>query len=109
MLPRCTSWTLSRRLIDDTETRADLAQCFFAQRNLDTLDDKPWTKEWLEAAIRLCLSQPDPEPLGSLLAAFRVGSPGYERLLRNCDQAEVVWKFRTMERLRRRNEVQYEV
>ena len=109
MLPRSAATTPSRRLIEDAETRDEVAQCFLAQRNLDTLNDKPWTKEWLEAAIALCLSQPQPEPLGSLLAAFRVGSAEYERLLRDSDRDDLVAKFRDMERLRRKNEVQYEI
>jgi hypothetical protein len=109
MLPRSTAPSRSRRLIEDAETRDEVAQCFVAQRNLDTLNDKPWTKEWLEAAISLCLSQPQPEPLESLPAAFRVGSADYERLLGDSDQKNLVSKFRDMERLRRKNEVQYEI
>jgi len=109
MLPRSTAPDLSRRLIEDAETRDEVAQCFLAQRNLDTLNDRPWTKEWLEAAIDLCLSQPNPEPLESLTAAFRVGSAEYERLLRHSTRPNLVTKFRDMERLRRKNEVQYEI
>ena len=80
-----------------------------AQRDLASLNDKPWTKEWLEAAISLCLAQPAAEPLGSLLDAFRIGSAAYERLLGSCDRPEIVGRFRDMERLRRKNEVQYEM
>jgi hypothetical protein len=109
MLPKSTASTLSRRRLEDAETRDEVAQCFMAQRNLDTLTDKPWTKEWLEAAISLCLSQPQPEPLDSLLAAFHVGSREYERLLRCCERPELVAKFRDMERLRRKSAVQYEI
>jgi hypothetical protein len=109
MLPRSASPDSSRRLIEDAETRDEVAQCFMAQRNLETLNDKPWTKEWLEAAISLCLSQPRPEPLDSLPAAFRVGSAEYERLLGDSDRDDLVAKFRDMERLRRKNEVQYEI
>ncbi len=109
MLPTSAATTFSQRRLADAETRDEVAQCFLAQRNLDTLNDRPWTKEWLEAAISLCLSQPQPEPLGSLLHAFRVGSAGYERLLRHSARAELIAKFRDMERLRRKNEVQYEM
>jgi len=109
MLPRSASPDPSRRLIEDAETRDEVAQCFLAQRNLDTLNDKPWTKEWLEAAIDLCLSQPTPEPLGSLTGVFRVGSAEYERLLRHSTRPALVTKFRDMERLRRKNDVQYEM
>jgi hypothetical protein len=109
MLPRSTAPGLSQRLIEDAETRDDVAQCFLAQRNLGTLNDKPWTKEWLEAAIDLCLFQPRPEPLGSMVGAFRVGSADYERLLTDCTQADLAAKFRGMERLKRKNDVQYEI
>jgi hypothetical protein len=109
MLPKSSASTLSRRLIEDAETRDEVAQCFLAQRNLVSIDDRPWTKEWLDAAITLCLSQPQVEPLGSLLNAFRVGSADYERLLRYCEREDVVEKFRGMERLKRKNEVQYEI
>ena len=109
MLPRSLSAAPLRRLLDDAETREEVAQCFFAQRNLATLNDRPLTREWLEAAIALGLSQPQPEPLPSLLAAFRVGSAEYERLLGACGDAEIVAKFRELERLRRRNAVQYEI
>ncbi len=109
ILPRSSAPTLSQRLIEDAETRDDVAQAFIAQRNLATLNDKPWTKEWLEAAISMCLSQPRSEPLGSLLHAFRVGSADYERLLSHSDRPDLVTRFRDMERLRRKNEVQHEI
>jgi hypothetical protein len=109
MLPRSTASGVSQRLIEDAETREEVAQCFLAQRNLDTLTDRPWTKEWLEAAISLCLAQPGPEPLGSLTHAFDVGSADYERLLGSCTDEGLVAKFRAMERLKRKNEVQYEI
>jgi hypothetical protein len=109
MLPRSAAPTRSGRLIADAETRDELAQCFYAQRNLATLVEKPWTQEWLQAAVALCIAQPRPEPLASLLEAFRVGSPGYERLLRDCGEPEVVAKFRAMEQLKRRSLVQYEL
>ena len=109
MLPRSLSADPLRRLLDDAQTREEVAQCFFAQRNLATLNDRPLTKEWLEAAIALGLAQPRPEPLPSLLAAFRVGSAEYERLLAACGDAEVAAKFRELEQLRRRNAVQYEI
>ena len=64
---------------------------------------------WLEAAIALSLTQPQPEPLPSLLAAFRVGSADYERLLGACGDAEVAAKFRELERLQRRSAIQYEM
>lgn len=108
MLPRSTAIALSQRRIEDAETVEEVAQCFLAQRSLATLNDRPWTKEWLEAAIRLCLAQPDPEPLISLLDSFRVGSADYERLLRACEQEQIVEKFRGLERLRWKNPVQYE-
>ena len=109
MLPKSAAESAARRRIEDAETRDEVAQAFMAQRNLGTLTDKPWTKEWLEAAIALGQAQPDAEPLESLPSAFHVGSPAYERLLRDCERPEVVAKFRDMERLRRKNEVQYEI
>ena len=109
MLPRSIATDPLRRLLDDAETREDVAQCFYTQRNLATLNDRPLTREWLEAAIALGQAQPQAEPLPSLLAAFRVGSTEYERLLGACDDAGVVAKFRELERLRRRNAVQYEI
>ena len=109
MLPRSLSPDSLRRRLEDAETRDEVAQCFLAQRNLATLNDRPLTKEWLEAAIALCLAQPQPEPLTSLLTAFRVGSAEYQRLLADCSDAAVAVKFRELERLRRRNAVQYEI
>lgn len=109
MLSRSTADEPSLRRIEDAETRDDVVQCFLAERNLDTLTNRPWTKEWLEAAIDLCLSQHGSEPLGSLLSAFRIGSSEYERLLRNADRQDIVRKFREMESLRRKNVVQYEL
>ncbi len=108
MLPSSAGATESGRRLDDAETRDEVAQCFLAQRNLATVNDRPWTKEWLDAAIDLLLSQPQPRPLPSLLSAFRIGSAEYETLLRESGREEVVAKFRDVERLRRKNEVQYE-
>src|SRR2546421_4543731 len=54
MLPRSSAPTAAERRLEDAETREDLLQCFLAQRNLDTVNDRPWTKEWLEGAVRLC-------------------------------------------------------
>ncbi|HYH65698.1 MAG TPA: type IV secretory system conjugative DNA transfer family protein [Urbifossiella sp.] len=109
MLPRSYAANPSRRLLEDAETRDELAQCFLAQRNLATAADRPLTREWLEAAITLCLGQPGPQPLPSLLSAFRVGSPAYGRLLRDCTDPAVVDKFRELERVHRRSAVQYEI
>lgn len=109
MLPRSADPDPSRRRIEDAETIDEVGQCFLAQRNLASLNDKPWTKEWLEAAVGLGLWQPAPESLAVLPGAFRVGSAEYERLLTRCDHADLVAKFRSMEQLKRRNEVQYEV
>ena len=109
MLPRSMSTDPARRLLDDAETREEVAQCFFAQRNLSTLNDLPLTKEWLEAAIALGLAQPQPEPLDILLAAFQIGTAAYERLLSQCTDPDLVAKFRAAERLVRRNAVQYEI
>lgn len=109
MLPKSEAVSHSQRLIEDAETKDEVAQCLMAQRNLETLRDKPATKEWLEAAIILCLSQPTPEPLGSLPYAFRVAAPEYQRLLSRCGDLEVAAKFRDLERLRRKNEVQYDI
>jgi hypothetical protein len=108
MLPVSAAPTLSQRLLADSETRDEVAQCFMAQRNLATLADKPWTKEWLDAAIDLCLAQPDPQPLPSLLTAFRAGTADYRRLLKHCGREDVADKFRELEVIRRRNPVQYE-
>lgn len=108
MLPASAAPTPSRRRLADAETREDVAQCFLAQRNLATLNDRPWTKEWLEAAIDLCLAQPDPQPLPSLLAAFRTGTAEYQRLLQHCGSEAVADKFRDLEVIRRKNPVQFE-
>jgi len=108
MLSRSADPDPVRRRLADAETREDISQCFLAQRNLVTLADRPWTKEWLEAAIDLCLAQPEPQPLTLLLTAFRVGTAAYERLLSQCECDEVAVKFRDLERIRRKNPVQYE-
>lgn len=108
MLARATAGTPSDRRIEDAQVRDEVAQSFLAQRNIGTLSDRPWTREWLEAAIDLCLSQPEARPLPALLDALRTGSPECERLLRRSDRPELVEKFRGLERLRRRSEVQYE-
>jgi hypothetical protein len=109
MLAPPTAPAPARRAIEDAETRDEVVQCLLAPRNIMSLADRPWTKEWLEAAIDLCLSQPGPEPLTSLTSAFRPGSPAYERLLRHCARDDLVAKFRDLERLRRRSEVQFEL
>ncbi len=109
MLPKSAFPTLSQRRLDDAETRDEVAQCFMAHRKLDSLNDRAWTKEWLEAAIGLCLAQPTPEPLTSLLRAFRMGSAEYERLIGACELPALIEKFRGLERLRRKSEVQYEL
>ena len=100
MLPRSTSATATERRLDASETRDEVSQCFLAPRNLATLTDRPWTKEWLDAAIALALSQPESQPLSSLQNAFRVRSPEYEALLQHSDRPELVAKFRAAERLR---------
>lgn len=109
MLPRSDAADPHRRRLEDAETRDEVAQCFLAQRNLATVADRPLTREWLEATIALGLSQPQGEPLPSLLSAFRVGSPAYGRLLRDCTDPAIVDKFRELERVHRRNAVQYEI
>ena len=109
MLPPSRDSDHSRRLLEDAETTDEVAQCFLAQRNLLSVNDKPHTKEWLDAAIALCLAQPHPEPLTSLLHAFRTGTAGYERLLRECRRPEMATRFHDLERISRRNPVQYEV
>lgn len=108
MLPRSAAASASDRRLEDDETRDEVAQCFMAQRGVATFQDRPATREWLEAAIALCLAQPSEEPLPSLLDAFRPGSAGYERLLGGCDRLDLAAKFRDIERLRRKNEAQYE-
>lgn len=108
MLPRARSGSPAERRLRDDETRDEVAQCFLAYRDLATLADRPLTREWLEAAVALCQSQPAPEPLGALLDAFRVGTPACGRLLRGSDRPDVVEKFAALERVRRRSELQYE-
>ncbi len=109
MLPRSTAASPSRQRLEDSESRDEVVQCFLAQRSLETLTDRPFTKEWLEAGIALAQAQSESEPLSSLPAAFRIGSCDYERLLRNCTHPVVREKFRNVERLKRKNEVQYEI
>jgi len=108
MLTRSLSVSPSLRRIEDAQTRDEVTQSFLSYRNVASLTDRPWTKEWLEAAIDLCLSQPEPQPLPAILSAFHPGSPEYRRLLLNSDRHALVEKFRGLERLKRRNEVQYE-
>jgi hypothetical protein len=108
MLPRSTAATAEARRLEDAETRDEVAQCFLAERDLETLRDRPWTKDWLEAAIALCLAQPQPEPLTSLLAAFHPGSADYRRLLSRCRDAAVIAKFTDLDQLRRRSPTEYE-
>ncbi|HYH66812.1 MAG TPA: hypothetical protein VD866_19115 [Urbifossiella sp.] len=109
VLPRGSFADPARQRLEDAEAREGLSQCFMSQRNLTTLNDRGYTKEWLDAALSLCLSQPEPVPLPSLLAAFRVGTPEYERLLRSCGDPRTVAKFRDVEHVKRRNPVQYEL
>lgn len=109
MLPRSTHPDRSRQLLEDAQTRDDVAQAFLAQRQLQSAVDRPWTKEWLDNAIDLCLAQPHPEPLASLPAAFRIGSLDYRRLIQDCTRGEVAGRFLDAERLRRKNEVQYDI
>ena len=109
MLTRSAAADPSRRLLEDAETRDELSQCFVVQRNLASLADRPLTKEWLEAAIDLCLGQPQTVPLGSLASAFRIGTPEYKRLIGDCDRREITGKFGELERLYRRNAVQFEI
>jgi hypothetical protein len=108
MLPQPTSDDPSTCRLEEAEIREEIAQCFLAQRNLPTLNDRAYTKEWLDAAIALCITQPGPEPLPSLLAAFRIDAAPYERLLAHCRQPDLIAKFRDLERVKRRNPVQYE-
>jgi hypothetical protein len=108
MLPLSKANHPSRRLLENAETRDDLVQIFLAPRDLLTVIDRPWTKEWLDAAIALGLSQPVAHPLPVLLSAFRIGSSEYERLLGETEQPDLVAKFRALEQVQRRNPVQYE-
>ena len=108
LVPAIAAENPSRRRLAREEARDDLAQCLMAPRNLASLADRPYTKEWLDAALSLVLAQPSPEPLAALPHGFRVGSPDYERLLTGCDNPDVVAKFRDAERIRRRNPIQYD-
>lgn len=96
------------RRLKDAETRDDVAQCFLAHRDLVSLADRPLTREWVEAAIDLCLAQPRPVPLASVPEALRPGTRAFSRLLRDADRADVVEKFCGLERVRRRSEWQFE-
>ncbi len=96
------------RRLRDAETRDDVTQCFLAHRDLGSLADRPLTREWTEAAIDLCLAQPEPVALSSVPDAFRAGTAAFDRLLREADRADIVEKFRTLERVRRRSEWQFE-
>lgn len=108
MLPRSRSLDPTRRLLEDTETRDEIVQCLLAQRNIATLTDRPWTREWIEAAVALSLFQPRPEPLSALVSAFHPRTAEYERLMRHCEQPDVAEKFRDLERIRRKSDVHYE-
>lgn len=48
-------------------------------------------------------------PIETLLDSFRVGSAGYQQMLANTDDPEIVATFRAMEQIRRRNFVEYDV
>lgn len=96
------------RRLRDAESRDEVAQCFLAHRDLASLNDRPLTREWLEAAVDLCLSQPRSVPITALLDVFRPGTPAAERLLRDSDRPDVVERFRRLERIGRRSELQYE-
>jgi hypothetical protein len=109
MLPHTTWPDPFRQRLEDAETREELAQCFMNQRNLATLNDRGYTKEWLDAALSLCLAQPQAEPLTALLFAFQVGSAEYQRLLTGCRNPDTADKFREVEQIKRRNPVQYEL
>jgi hypothetical protein len=109
MLPHTTWLDPFRQRLEDAETREELAQCFMNQRNLATLNDRGYTKEWLDAALSLCLAQPQAEPLTTLLFAFQVGSAEYQRLLSGCRDPDTADKFREVEQIKRRNPVQYEL
>lgn len=107
-LMRSASPDAAVRRLRDAETRDDVTQCFLAHRDLASLADRPLTREWVEAAIDLCLAQPRPVPLASVPDVFRVGSAVFGQLLRDSDRADVVEKFRGLERVRRRSEWQFE-
>jgi len=97
-----------RRLIEDAETRDEVASASWRSGiSIRLTTGRGRRSGWRRRP--LCLSQPEPEPLGSLLGAFRIGSAEYKRLLRQADRAEIVAKFRDLERLKRKNEVQYEL
>lgn len=108
MLPASAADDPSRRALENAELREELAQCLMNQRGLVTLTDRAWTHEWLHAALTVCLAQPYPQSLASLVHPFRPGTAAYEQLLTNCQDAAAVAKFRDAERLRQRSPVQYE-
>ena len=56
MLPESAASPLDR--LEDAETRDELVQCFLAQRNLPSLNDRTWAKKWTEPAI----TSPSPSP-----------------------------------------------
>lgn len=109
MLTRSQDTHPAKRRIEDTEIRDDLVHCFLAPRGLESLANRALTKEWLEGALDLVIAQPQPEELSILLSVFQIGSPELERLLRNCDRPDIVFKFRRIEELARRNFVQFEL
>ena len=109
MIPPVRGLTVEARRLERAETRDDLAQCLMAPRGYGSLADRPLTREWLEAALALLLAQREPAMLLRLPEAFRIGSPGYRRLLAGCDDRPVVDRFRDLELIRRRQPVQYEI
>jgi hypothetical protein len=108
LVPPITGTTPAARRLERAEARDDLAQCLTAPRGVGSLADRPLTREWVDAALGLLLLQRDPFPLTALPDAFRVGSPGYRRLLAGCDDPALVAKFRDLEQVRRRQPFQYE-
>jgi hypothetical protein len=108
LVPPAVGATPAARRLERTEVRDDLAQCLMAPRGVGTLADRPLTREWVDAALGLLLSQREPVTLTALPDAFRVGSAGYRKLLAGCDDPALVGKFRDLEAIRRRQPVQYE-
>jgi hypothetical protein len=108
MLQRSAAASERQRRLEDQEIRDELVMCFISQRHWNSLADKPWTREWLEAALELALAQPDDVQLYQLPSAFHIGSSVYQQLMQQSDRADVVAKFAQAERLFRRSPMTYE-
>lgn len=92
-LARSTAATPLLRLAEDDESIHTFADLLVRRRGLHGLQRFPLMEEWLQAALKFFLYQPEPLSLALLPLVFLPDHPFFRRMLSRCQDPLVAQKF----------------